>query len=128
ASRYGKPMVITENGIADKTDAKRPDYLFKHLLAVHQAIDAGYDVRGYFHWSLLNTYEWMMCYEPVYGLYAVNPDKSLAPKASAALYNYYIRHDFMRTGDDVSKWTPEQLELSKAIVALRPISASGKAT
>ena len=127
ASRYHKPMVITENGIADKTDRKRPDFLFRHLLAVRQAVDAGYDIRGYFHWSLLNTYEWMMCYEPVYGLYAVNDDKSLTPKKSAALYSYYIQHDFMRTAEDVTKWTPEQLEKSNAVLALQAISAMGKA-
>lgn len=124
ASRYGKPLIITENGIADKSDAKRPDFLFAHLLAIREAIDAGYDVRGYFHWSLLNTYEWMMCYEPVYGLYAVEKDKSLTPKKSAGLYSYYIQHDFMRTTDDVSKWTPEQLAISNAVVSLKPISAT----
>jgi len=127
AMRYGKPMVITENGIADKTDHKRPDFLFDHLLAIRHTIDAGYDVRGYFHWSLLNTYEWMMCYEPVYGLYSVNSDKSLTPKGSAALYRYYIEHDFMGTANDVEKWTPKHLTASNAVVALQPISAAGKA-
>ena len=94
------------------------------LAAGKRLIDAGYDVRGYFHWSLLNTYEWMMCYEPVYGLYAVNPDKSLTPKASASLYHHYIRSGFMTTTDDVSKWTPERLAASKAVVALEPVAAS----
>lgn len=126
ASRYGKPMVITENGIADKTDTKRPEFLFRHLLAIRNAIDAGYDVRGYFHWSLLNTYEWMMCYEPVYGLYAVEKDKSLTPKTSAALYSYYIQNDFMRTPDDVSKWTPDSLHESNAVAAMEPVPASGQ--
>jgi len=123
AMRYGKPMVITENGIADRTDEKRPEFIFEHLLAIRHTIDAGYDVRGYFHWSLLTTFEWMECYEPVYGLYAVNPDKSLAPKDSAALYSYYIRNNFMRTTEDVSKWTPEQLASSRAVVALKAIPA-----
>lgn len=86
AGRYGKPLVITENGIADNADTKRPTYLLEHVLAIRRAIADGHDVRGYFHWSLMDNYEWARGYEESFGLYAVNPDRSLEPKDSAELF------------------------------------------
>lgn len=56
--KYRKPIYITENGIADATDAKRAKFIMDHLKFVSRAIKAGVDVRGYFYWSLLDNYEW----------------------------------------------------------------------
>lgn len=87
AERYGRPLVIMENGIADRHDEKRPAYLLEHVLAVRRAIAAGHDVRGYFHWSLMDNYEWTHGYEQKFGLYAVDrADQSLVPKMSADVY------------------------------------------
>lgn len=47
--RYRLPLIITENGIADRTDLMRQLYLTSHLQAVRRTLDANYDVRGYFH-------------------------------------------------------------------------------
>lgn len=89
--RYKKPIVIMENGIADATDQKRPAYLHGHLKAIRRTLDAGYDVRGYFHWSLVDNYEWMHGYDAKFGLFAVAaPSKPLVPKASAELYRSLI--------------------------------------
>src|SRR5262249_3866205 len=53
AARVRVPIYITENGIADAADDKRPRFVVDHLRAVTAAIAEGIDVRGYFHWSLL---------------------------------------------------------------------------
>jgi beta-glucosidase len=66
------PIYITENGIADASDTKREAWLKKYLFALHQAIQDGYDVRGYYWWSLMDNFEWDMGFEPKFGLYAVN--------------------------------------------------------
>ncbi len=58
ATRYGKPMMITENGIATPNDSKRIWYMQNHLAAIGRAVRDGYDVRGYFAWSLADNYEW----------------------------------------------------------------------
>jgi len=82
--RYGKPMVITENGIATREDPKRIDYIEAHLAAIGKAIDQGYDVRGYFAWSLADNYEWHYGYEATFGLATMNPknyDRVLKPSA-----------------------------------------------
>jgi len=55
--KYNLPIYITENGIADADDEKRPAFIKDHLRWIHKAIAEGVDVRGYFHWSLLDNYE-----------------------------------------------------------------------
>lgn len=84
AKRYGKPMMITENGIATKNDAKREWYMQNHLAAIARAIRDGYDVRGYFAWSLADNYEWHWGYKATFGLAHMDPEthaRDLKPSA-----------------------------------------------
>lgn len=71
-SRYGLPMYITENGVADADDSVRPTYLVTHLMQLSRALAEGYDVGGYLHWSLLDNYEWTWGYDMRFGLYDVD--------------------------------------------------------
>lgn len=75
--RYGLPIYITESGCAAMDwvhvdgkvhDAPRIDFLIRHLLALRQTIADGTDVRGYFHWSLLDNFEWGEGYSMRFGL------------------------------------------------------------
>lgn len=66
--RYGKPIVITENGIATAKDIKRVRYLFNHMLEVKEAMQDGADVRGYFVWTLVDNYEWHHGYKAPFGM------------------------------------------------------------
>ena len=56
--KYKLPIYITENGIADASDAKRVSFINEHLSWMRKAMDEGADVRGYFHWSLFDNFEW----------------------------------------------------------------------
>jgi beta-galactosidase len=70
----GRPVYITENGIADAGDTLRARYIFDHLSTLQQAIADGVaDVRGYFHWSLTDNFEWSSGYYPRFGLAAFDP-------------------------------------------------------
>jgi beta-glucosidase len=77
----GVPLVITENGaVYGDTpmhdglvhDNRRIDFVLAHLRAVAAALDEGADVRGYFHWSLLDNFEWALGYRPRFGLVYVD--------------------------------------------------------
>lgn len=68
----GKPIYITENGIADADDRLRQQFLSKHLSVVQRAIKKGIPVKGYFHWSLMDNYEWLEGRHARFGLYAVD--------------------------------------------------------
>jgi beta-glucosidase len=71
-SALGIPMYVTENGIADHRGEKRPEFLRSHFDALVRAARDGADVRGYFHWSLLDNFEWAEGREPRFGLYRVD--------------------------------------------------------
>ncbi|HRI63614.1 MAG TPA: family 1 glycosylhydrolase [Polyangium sp.] len=73
-SALGLPIYVTENGIADHRGEKRPGFLRAHFDALVRAAREGVDVRGYFHWSLLDNFEWAEGHEPRFGLYRVAYD------------------------------------------------------
>jgi beta-glucosidase/6-phospho-beta-glucosidase/beta-galactosidase len=88
AGTYGLPVYITENGIADANDDQRPSFLLGHLSVLQQAIADGVaDVRGYFHWSLIDNLEWNSGYFPKFGLYSYDHDTlQRTARPSASLY------------------------------------------
>ncbi|URN11288.1 GH1 family beta-glucosidase [Streptomyces radiopugnans] len=97
----GMPMVITENGAAFDDyvdpegrvlDPQRISYLHGHLAAVHRAIEAGADVRGYFLWSLLDNFEWGYGYSKRFGaVYVDYATGRRIPKESARWYAKVVR-------------------------------------
>jgi len=75
--RYGSlglPIYVTENGIADRSGMSRPAFLRAHFDALVRAAREGVPVRGYFHWSLLDNFEWAEGHEPRFGLFRVDYD------------------------------------------------------
>ncbi len=88
AAGYDLPLYVTENGIADADDDQRPAYLRSHLGELLAAIRAdGADVRGYFHWSLVDNLEWVFGYQPKFGLYGFDPHTlKRTARPSARLY------------------------------------------
>ena len=68
AAKFGKPIYITENGIADAKDRQRAEFIKDHLKWLYKAIEEGADVRGYFHWSLLDNFEWAEGFTMKFGL------------------------------------------------------------
>ena len=70
--RYHLPIVITENGVADSAGVHRPMFVRQHAYALKQAIAEGIDVRGAFHWSLMDNFEWAEGYGWRFGLYRMD--------------------------------------------------------
>lgn len=84
---FSLPLLITENGVADRHDELRPAYIRDHLNAVLDAVDAGADVRGYLHWTAWDNWEWAEGYTQRFGLFAVDrKTQERIAKPSAALY------------------------------------------
>ena len=81
----GSPVYVTENGIGTTDDAQRIRYVTDALGGVHRCLDDGIDVRGYFYWSLLDNFEWVLGYRPRFGLVGVDRTTQVrSPKPSAA--------------------------------------------
>ncbi|HMN39884.1 MAG TPA: GH1 family beta-glucosidase [Phycisphaerales bacterium] len=99
--RYKMPIYITENGLSNVDwvmldgrvhDPQRIDYTTRYLRELERAIDDGVDVRGYFHWSLLDNFEWAEGYKERFGLIHVDfPTGTRTPKDSARWYARMIR-------------------------------------
>ena len=94
------PIVITENGVADAEDRLRPAALVETLRHVGRAMQAGVPVLGYYHWSLLDNFEWADGYGGRFGLYRVDftdPERSRTRTQSAEVYAGIIRNGEPRT-------------------------------
>lgn len=92
--RYGKPVMITENGAADAADEHREWYLEQVLRQVRQAIADGCPVEGYLHWSLLDNFEWDKGFWPRFGLVEVDYEtQERTPRDSAYRYAEIIEQN-----------------------------------
>jgi len=85
--KYQKPIYITENGLADAKDEKRSQFIKDHIFWMKKAMAEGIDVQGYFHWSLLDNFEWDKGFKPRFGLVEVDY-KILSRKIRPSAYDY----------------------------------------
>lgn len=72
SKKYNKPIIITENGLADMHDKERRWWIAHTLVAMDAAIKKGVKLEGYLHWSLLDNFEWAYGKWPRFGLVSVN--------------------------------------------------------
>jgi len=101
--RYGVPMLITENGMSGNDwvhldghvhDHDRIDFIHRYLLQMERAIQEGVDIRGYFHWSLMDNFEWARGYSERFGIVHVDFQTGKRTiKDSAFAYSEIIRRN-----------------------------------
>jgi beta-glucosidase len=83
----GKPIYVTESGFADSTDRIRPKALVRTVLAMRHALEHGAPVRGFYHWTLVDNFEWAEGWRLRFGLIALDPaTQQRTPRASADVY------------------------------------------
>ncbi|MGC9334278.1 MAG: glycoside hydrolase family 1 protein, partial [Anaerolineae bacterium] len=106
-ARLGKPIYVTENGLPDDDDDQRPRFLLSHLAHMQRAIADGIDVRGYYHWTFTDNFEWAEGWGLRFGLVALDPEtQQRTPRPSAQLYSDIIRENAI-SPEMVSKYAPE---------------------
>ena len=81
--------MITENGVADSAGVHRPMFVRQHAYAVRKAIAEGIDVRGFFHWSLMDNFEWAEGFGARFGLYRL--DRATLARTPAAGWEEFRR-------------------------------------
>jgi len=67
-NRYGKPIVVSENGIGTQSEQKKIRYFREHVNQMRRALNDRVDIRGYFPWTLIDNYEWAEGYAANFGL------------------------------------------------------------
>ncbi|HVS78923.1 MAG TPA: family 1 glycosylhydrolase [Candidatus Saccharimonadales bacterium] len=76
-ARYKQPIIVTENGVADGRDEYRRWWIEESIVAMQRAISEGVVIKGYFHWSLLDNFEWADGWWPKFGLVEVDRAHSM---------------------------------------------------
>jgi beta-glucosidase len=86
--QYGKPIIITENGICTNDDEKRTASIKDYMKILHDAIRDGIDIHGYYHWSPWDNFEWTLGPTYRFGLYECDiKTKERKKKPSANVYS-----------------------------------------
>ncbi len=110
ACKQGLPIYITENGVGDAEDKLRPRYLLTHLRELWRAVNFNWGVRGYFHWSLVDNFEWERGWTHRFGLYALDTETlARTPRRSARLYSEICKSSSI-SSDMAARYAPELLE------------------
>ncbi len=91
-ARYRKPVYITEHGLPDWDDDARPAFTAASLAEAWRAVQEGVDLRGYYHWTLVDNFEWAAGWSLKFGLIHFDPETGVrTPKTSAAVYSRIIQ-------------------------------------
>lgn len=94
AHSYNLPIVITENGVEDSQDTLRPRYLVEHLHQVWRAANYNWQVKGYFHWSLVDNFEWERGWTQRFGLWGLDvATQARFRRASVDVYERICREN-----------------------------------
>lgn len=72
ASHFGLPIYITENGTEDSHDDFRRKYLVEHIHQLWRGVNFNYPIKGYFHWSLVDNFEWDRGWVQRFGLWELD--------------------------------------------------------
>ena len=103
----GLPILVTENGIEDATDRIRPRYIAQHIHAMWRGINFCWPVKGYFHWSLVDNFEWERGWTQRFGLWALDIEtQQRTRRPSADLYAAICKTNAL-TSEMVQKYCPD---------------------
>jgi len=92
--RYGKPIVVSENGIGTQSEQKKIRYFREHVNQLRRALVDGADVRGYMPWTLVDNYEWAEGYAANFGLSHMDPEtKDRVMEPSGLWFANFIKNN-----------------------------------
>jgi beta-glucosidase len=74
------PLLVCEYGIGTDDDNERAEYIERGLAIVNERIARGIDVRGFFHWTGVDNYEWLHGYDVAFGI--IDRDRNVRPSAA----------------------------------------------
>ncbi len=107
AHGYDLPIFVTENGVEDDTDTLRPRYLIEHLHQVWRAANFNWQLKGYFHWSLVDNFEWERGWTQRFGLWGLDVEtQQRVRRPSVDLYAEICRENGI-TSAMVAQYAPQ---------------------
>jgi len=107
--RYNLPIYITENGIEDSKDTLRPRFLIENIHQVWRAVNFNWNVKGYFHWSQVDNFEWERGWTQRFGLWGLDiTNQERIRRKSVDVYASICKENGI-SSEMVKKYMPEIL-------------------
>lgn len=110
AHDFKLPVYITENGVEDADDHFRPRYLAAHIRQLWRAVNYNWPVRGYFHWSLVDNFEWERGWSQRYGLWGLDVETQKRVKRPSADFYAQICRANGLPSEAVAQYAPEIMD------------------
>jgi beta-glucosidase len=110
AHRYNLPIMVTENGVEDDKDSLRPRYTIEHLYQIWRAANFNWRVKGYFHWSLVDNFEWERGWTQRFGLWGLDVEtQKRIRRPSVDMYEAICKENGI-SSELVERFAPEVLD------------------
>jgi beta-glucosidase len=106
-TQYGVPMIVTENGVEDSEDVLRPRYMAEHIHQIWRAVNFNWPVKGYFHWTLVDNFEWERGWTQRFGLYELDIDTQERTRRRSAEFYREICQANAISWEMVQKYAPD---------------------
>lgn len=107
---FNVPMLVTENGVEDSSDDMRPRYLAQHIHQMWRAVNFNWPVKGYFHWSLVDNFEWERGWTQRFGLWGLDTGTQARIRRKSVDFYADICKENGLSSDMVEKYCPEVLQ------------------
>jgi beta-glucosidase len=115
----GVPLYVMENGVPDRADRIRPWVLTQSVRRTHELITQGIDVRGYFHWSIVDNFEWCEGWTLRFGLYEMDPrTQERFARGSAELYRQIIMQNGL-SDEQLSRFSDPPVPSGRELSSMR---------
>ncbi len=106
AHRFQKPILILDNGVEDVDDSLRPQYLLEHLHKTWHQVNENMPIKGYFHWSLVDNFEWERGWTQRFGLWGLDPQTQIRTRRPSVDLYSEICHENAISSAMVEKYAP----------------------
>lgn len=109
ANSFNLPIIVAENGVEDSQDVLRPSYLALHLHQLWRAVNFNWPVKGYFHWTLVDNFEWERGWTQRYGLWQLDVETQARQKRPSADFYAEVCRENALSSEMVSRYAPAVL-------------------
>jgi len=107
ALQFNRPIYVTENGVEDAEDKMRPRYTIQHIHKVWRGVNFNWPIRGYFHWSLVDNFEWERGWSQRFGLWGLDvATQKRIRRSSVDMYAAICKENGI-SSEMVHKYAPE---------------------
>ncbi len=107
---FGLPIYVTENGVEDADDHLRPRYLAEHLHQLWKAANFNWGIQAYFHWTLVDNFEWERGWTQRFGLWELDENSQARRKRTSADFYAAVCRENGLSSEDVAEFAPAAFE------------------